>query len=138
MARTSKPWPAADLKELMKLGRLGFSTQDWTDIGAKFGRTAAASKVQYFYQLRKKNESTSQRAPSKKTTARQRLDRVLESQRPDKLPNPQSITALILGDPLPGRSALDRIRAGLAEPIYLGTGYRYPMKVTLPTSLQDF
>lgn len=54
---------------------------------------------------------------------------------PKKVPEHTSLTAAQLGDPLPGRSALDRLRAGIAEPKpYLGHAARYPMRVSLAGS----
>lgn len=51
---------------------------------------------------------------------------------PKAVPEHTSLTAAQLGDPLPGRSALDRLRAGIGEPVpYLGRAVRYAMQVTL-------
>lgn len=54
---------------------------------------------------------------------------------PKQVPEHTSLTAAHLGDPLPGRSALDRLCAGIAEPKpYLGHAARYPMRVSLAGS----
>lgn len=65
-----------------------------------WSRNAAAGKKKYY---------------RPRIAARGICNDAIDLQRPYDLPSPKTITALIFGDPLPGRSALDRKR-GVGAP----------------------
>lgn len=74
------------------------------------------------------------KAPRTRRTARKIAEDALEASKQTRTFH-TSAAAEWLGDPVPGRSALDRIRAGIVEPPpYMdGRALRYQPKITLAT-----
>jgi hypothetical protein len=94
-ADLSMPWSAEEVERVLVLGATARGMREWSEIAAAHfpGRSAAACKQQYFHSRGARHDSAS----------RVRSPALAESPR-----EPQSITAVVLGDPPPGRSALDR------------------------------
>jgi len=94
-------------------GLPGLNKQAWADVAAQFpDRTLASCKNRFW--------NRAERAAPKRSY-KERVspkNHFVEShsglQRPVHLPEPSSLTAYLLGDPLPGRSALDKKREGLS------------------------
>lgn len=113
-----KRWSPADDEKLLRLcGRFTFigvngngviTEQDWTQIADEFeGRSTGACKTR-LVDLR--NSAAGKPKPCRaraKVVHGADSDFARSYQSPISLPDPVSITAMIFGDPLPGRSALD-------------------------------
>ncbi|MHC2867957.1 hypothetical protein ACVIYH_009090 [Bradyrhizobium diazoefficiens] len=97
--KPQKSWPPEELAQLLMLkdeARLG-----WTEIGKRLGRSSGAcwSKYHYVKNAAPKNK-VAQTEPVDQESHREWLHRMSLS--------PVNLTAALLGDPLPGYSALDR------------------------------
>lgn len=102
-------WTPEEIERVLSLGRTA-CLADWPAIAREHfpGRTAKACKQQY-YVHRRAALGVAPRTPSRPQD-KQKVD-----PRPTKVPAaakpapaPQSLTAAIMGDPPPGRSALDQ------------------------------
>ncbi|MDI1264997.1 MAG: SANT/Myb-like DNA-binding domain-containing protein [bacterium] len=86
----------------------------WTKISTQFpGRTALALR-QRFLMLRKREAGTPPRRRVRDSVGTNDAQRRVTMQEPiaeAKLPRHTTLTAAVFGDPLPGRSALDRMLA---------------------------
>lgn len=110
-------WSKADEAELYRLRTVDGKTFPAIDI--LLGRPDGAS-AQKFAALRRA-------APAAANGIERRAIHA-----PKQVPEHTEMTAAQFGDPLPGRSALDKLRAGIVEPApYLGSAMRYVMQVTL-------
>lgn len=112
------------------------SEQSWRDIGLALERAPWACRQQH-YELRVlageiAPEQITRRASQK--TAREARDVKRVEAKALRGIDRDPIREL-LGDPLPGRSALDRIKAGIEpEPAWMdGRALRYQPQITLPT-----
>lgn len=134
MTKQKQPWTAADLDRLTAL--VESRKLPWPEIGAELDRGWAACKVQYFYQRRlraqgRKPEPRRSMSYTQRDEALAKAEEVRASA--GQWPEP-SLTAKFCGDPAPGRSALDRKRAGIVDPPPHNpsgdkrfTGYRVPV-----------
>lgn len=110
-------WSGADADELFRLR----TVEGWTfpAIDARLGRSPGSSAQKF---------ATGRPAPPAVANGIER--RAIHA--PKYVPEHTCPTAKQFGDPLPGRSALDRLRAGVAEPApCLGRAVRYAMQVSL-------
>jgi hypothetical protein len=117
LERRGERWTNEENAELIAAGD---KRQEWDDIGIRLKRTRWACKVQYHFLKRggAPVKASVQRVTRQNATAFAKEIR-------DTLPQYDSITAAFFGDPLPGRSALDQMRAGQGSgvrSISLGTG----------------
>lgn len=114
-----RTWSKADRDELVRLRTI--EGRSFPEIDRALGRSDSAS-AQKFRSLRPEPDAAPNGIERRAIHAAKHV------------PEHTSLTAAQLGDPLPGRSALDRLRAGMAEPPpYLGRAVRYPMQVSLAT-----
>lgn len=122
---TPKIWSAAENATFRRMVDAGKSD---AEIAAEMpGRTLRAVQCQR-HMLR-----SNQRIETLAVTERRiNLDRARAIQREAAETKPASITAWLLGDPPPGRSALDRKRMGVAEERVRMFGEDRAVKVTLP------
>lgn len=112
-------WSAEEDKRVLELCQHVSGEQAWREVAERFpGRTHYAVR-QRFLTLRNraagiKRERTDSERPirTQKRTIVGAAPIVLQT--PPDLPPPASLTAFLLGDPLPGRSALDQKRGGIA------------------------
>lgn len=94
--QTSKAWSDADHRRLCALAKEGKS---WDEIAAEFpGRTASACFTRY-------RRGYEPRGPSQRRAS---MDNAFQARQAVAELPPRSLTAEFFGDPLPGRSALDR------------------------------
>lgn len=135
-------WSIEEISKLCEaVGRLG---ADWTRIAATMpGRSVAACKQAYNSHERRKR--LDQAAPSVKASPnrlktwqdRRARERAAEQERAAAFAQQRSTTSEFLGDPLPGRSALDKKRAGVRdEPSFDRRLMHVPKKPTLFTGGQ--
>lgn len=115
-------WTTGEKAKLYDLRVIGKKT--FPDIDAALGRTRGASCAKFNEVFGPAMDARADRTvPAPKTI-----------HAPKHQPQHKDLTAAFFGDPLPGRSALDRRLAGMAEPaLHLGTAARYPAPITLPT-----
>lgn len=116
--------PEEDARLLEKLaGRQGLGQKFWIGFAEEFpGRSFYALRQRYLV-LRMAAEGRKRIYPPKprvttgreRRTQRQIVHAALHARKAAERLQPASLTAALLGDPLPGRSALDRKRAGLAD-----------------------
>lgn len=100
----------ARLKQLRNVDRL-----DWPAIDAALERTEGQSYNKY-YQLSRATGARIRVSKFDRTDANDRTRAAIETREQARSLEPATLTAAILGDPLPGQSALDKIsRARLAE-----------------------
>lgn len=112
--KTFKRWTEADNARLYETCRhhLHISEWQWREIAKEFeGHTACACQCQYSV-LKARAEGRDRIRHRRDPNAHyvQSVPKAALAQRREPLPEPASITAAVLGDPLPGRSALDRMR----------------------------
>jgi hypothetical protein len=122
----SKPWTPEEREHLQQLvQQLG---RAWKAIALKMpGRTAEACKRVY-------EDRFEAQVRLARSDARRARERQAEHERAKALAHEPSITEAFFGDPLPGRSALDRKRAGTAEPQHFDRRtVHMPKKPTLYT-----
>lgn len=100
-------WSPEEIERVMSLGSTA-CLADWPTIAREHfpGRTAKACKEQY-YVRRRTARCAAHNAPSQ---VKQKVEPRRHITAPPRLSAaaPQSLTAAIMGDPLPGRSALDQ------------------------------
>lgn len=130
------PWSDAETSTLLARRDAG---ERFEEIGASTGRTAIACRQRYNVSKRAKGQPQRLRRHAGATKVRL-LASVQPAPKPDLAPSdlaPASLTAAFCGDPLPGRSALDRKRAGLVDEDCCDprTAQRRP-KVTLATGAE--
>jgi len=116
--------PEEDARLLEKLaGRQHLGQKFWIGFAAEFsGRSFYALRQRYLV-LRMAAQGIKREAPvrSRVTTGRERktpreiVQVAIRAREAAERLQPESLTAALLGDPLPGRSALDRKRAGIAD-----------------------
>lgn len=121
--RRGERWTDAENAALLAAGD---KAEDWGEIGIGLDRTRWACKVQY--NALKRGQVPGDAKPVTSRVLRQH-DTALAKQIRDTRPQHQSITAEFFGDPLPGRSALDRMRAGIVDEV------RAPYRSAPPISL---
>jgi hypothetical protein len=105
------PWTDEHCARLLALGDSAQTGARWPKIGRELGRSGAACKWKYTELKRRIANGEQLRQESNKGTARRLRDQAATAAREQKLAAelaPRSLTAVIFGDPLPGRSALDR------------------------------
>ena len=111
------PWSDEDSEKLFELckTRLWGDGEAWMAIAAQFpGRTVSACRHRYDEVKRMKADKPSNRERRKynyKNVVRT-PEELSVRMKPINLPEPASITAFVFGDPLPGRSALDKKMQG--------------------------
>lgn len=99
--RSRLPWTDEDVAEVIRLREV--ENLSWSEIDRRMKRPRGCSATKYD-SLRRKIPTPRPKPPQAAHQA------------------PASLTAAILGDPLPGRSALDRRRAGIIDPPVRITG----------------
>ncbi|MGA7072112.1 SANT/Myb-like DNA-binding domain-containing protein [Bradyrhizobium sp.] len=103
-----KPWSQEDSARLYQLAdNRPNNGKNWPSISKEFqGRSPASCREHYFAQLRRRSYSCPPGGPRRfiEPVSRDRSPR----QEPINLPAPATLTAFLCGDPVPGRSALDR------------------------------
>lgn len=110
-----KVWTEEEWTELKRLRADGVA---WTEIDKALGRQPKSSRSKW------ENEHAKERV---------RADRAVAASKPAPAEH-HSLTAAFCGDPLPGRSALDRKRAGASDPEYVDRRMVHtPKKPTLYT-----
>lgn len=115
MSGHRRPWTEEDWKTLQRLHAEG---KTWSAIDKALGRPPRTSRSKW------ENERGKERV---------RADRAAAATKPAPAEH-QSLTAAFCGDPLPGRSALDRLRAGIVDPNVVDRRTMYvPKKPTLYT-----
>lgn len=124
--RNGEAWSEEETAKLLALIAAGKS---FPAASVELQRTTWACKNQ-FYLLRRGTD----KPVSTKRTSRQIAD-IAAAEARASLAIERCPIAEMLGEPPPGRSALDRIRAGIVEPpVYMdGRTLRYAPKITLPT-----
>ena len=100
LERRGEVWTAEENAALIAAGDKG---EEWGDIGVRLKRTRWACKVQYHFLKR----GGAPEQPSNQRIQRQNATALAKEIR-DTAPPARSLTAEIFGDPLPGRSALDK------------------------------
>jgi hypothetical protein len=106
--KQQRPWSTEERAELLRRGDVG---DPFEVIGRDIARTRWACKVQY-HCLKRANSAP----PVTMRTVREAATiKAAEVKRETAALPRQSLTAAVLGDPLPGRSALDRKRAGIED-----------------------
>lgn len=116
MSDRSTSWSAADDAELMaKTNHRNLSVAEWQTIaaGMSTSRTWQACR-QRRNNLRLKAKGIVRARKPRARKPNGRINHRVEMQQPCSLPEYTSLTAAFFKDPVPGRSALDKIRAGLA------------------------
>lgn len=109
-----KPWSEADQKRLEDLVHAKWP---WEEIGRRLGRTAIACKVRFHAARRGSARVKINRVHGNGWTARRASDEAAAAARELRTHvSPRTLTAEIFGDPLPGRSALDRRLAHAPAP----------------------
>jgi hypothetical protein len=104
-------WSQAENDELVRRADAG---EPFESIGADLGRTRWACKVHY-HAIKRGTAATIDAPPvGKKATQRQEAAAAARHAR-ESAQQHQTLTAELFGDPLPGRSALDRLRAGIVD-----------------------
>lgn len=137
-------WPVRNAWTTKGLAALDASLKrnggDWDRVALEFpGRTAAGCKQAYNTHQRKVKLAAS--VPAAATPKRlkswqdQRAKaKAAEAERLAVLAHQRSLTSELLGDPLPGRSALDKKRAGIADEVQFDRRVMHvPKKPTLFT-----
>ncbi len=115
MSIKRRPWTDEDWTALQRMHAEGKS---WVEIDKALGRTPRTSRSKW------ENERGKERI---------RADKAAGASKPAPAEH-QSLTAAFCGDPLPGRSALDQLRAGGAPPEYFDRRTAHlPKKPTLYT-----
>jgi hypothetical protein len=106
----------------------------WELIAEQLGRSPVACKVKYNYQKRQNARPKVEAPPPAKLSHRLAKDAAAARAREESIRvAPLTLTARIFGDPPPGRSALDRKRAGIKDPEYFDPrSAQMRPKVTLP------
>lgn len=99
MSITRRPWTEEDWIALQRLHAEGKS---WAEIDKALGRPPRTSRSKW------ENERGKERVRADRAAAATKLAPAEH----------QSLTAAFCGDPLPGRSALDRKRNGATDPDY--------------------
>lgn len=102
------PWSEEDVAELIRLREV--EKMLWSDIDKRFNRAAGASCCKY-QGLRRGNEQVSKYGAGGRINTTE-VDRLRMARR--ALAH-QTLTAAFFGDPLPGYSALDKMRAGIVD-----------------------
>lgn len=111
-------WSDDDNADLVRRGDAG---EPFEKIGESLSRTRWACKVQYHALKRAKVE----RPVTKQTLREASLIKAAETRIHVAALPPRSLTAEFCGDPLPGRSALDRKRAGIIDDEPPRVDYRF-------------
>jgi hypothetical protein len=137
MSTRSKPWTLNEQEQLEALVAEELKVTGhiaWELIAEQLGRSPVACKVQYNYQKRQKARPKLEAPPPAKLSHRLAKDAAAARAREESIRvAPLTLTARILGDPPPGRSALDRKRAGIEDPEYFDPrSAQMRPKVTLP------
>lgn len=119
-------WTAEeDARLLEKLaGRTGLGQKFWISFAEEFPeRSFYALRQRYLVlrmlaQGRKREHRQRSRATTGRIrrTQRETVQAAVRAREAAESVAPASLTAALLGDPLPGRSALDRLRAGIPDP----------------------
>lgn len=124
-------WSQAENDELV---RRADARETFEAIGAALGRTRWACKVHYHAIKRGTAAAIAAPPARKKATQRQEATAAARQFR-ETAPYHSTLTAAFCGDPLPGRSALDRLRAGIVDEPYAGrrTVHRPVAPITLAT-----
>jgi hypothetical protein len=118
MTKQQNPWTPEDLAKLNTLVEI--QRLPWPETGSELNRTAAACKVQYFYQKRLRARGN-RSEPARTAYHTKRIETNIKADEAKEawLARPEpTITEKICGDPAPGRSALDKKRAGIVDPEY--------------------
>ena len=121
--QTWTPWSDEDSKKLVKLckaserpfvrDQLKISNADWEKIAKIFpGRSPVGCKQRYGFMKAKAEGRVAATYYKTKDQYRTREEIKQRYSPREAIPLPASITAFVFGDPLPGRSALDRKREG--------------------------
>jgi hypothetical protein len=113
--RVSPPWSEAETATLLARRDAG---ERFEEIGASTGRTPIACRQRYNVSKRAKGQPQRLRHHAGATKVRLLAAIQPAPKSSDLAPSdlaPSSLTAAFCGDPLPGRSALDRKRAGLVD-----------------------
>ena len=100
--RKGERWTEEENAALIAAGEKG---EDWGEVGPRLQRTGDACKVQF--NMLKRGGSRKEARASVQRVARQAATALAKEIR-DAAPQHRSITAEFCGDPLPGRSALDK------------------------------
>lgn len=100
-------WTAAEDARLVELLE---AKRPWGEIAAAIGRSIGACTARRYAlrSARRRNRANRDRAPGIAWPARKEAEATALAMRAAALTAPRSLTAEIFGDPLPGRSALDR------------------------------
>lgn len=115
MSIARRPWTEEDWATLKRMHAEG---KTWSEIDKALGRPPRRSRSKW------ENERGKERVRADRAAAATRLAPAEH----------QSLTAAFCGDPLPGRSALDRKRAGVADPEYFDPKVMHqPKRPTLYT-----
>jgi hypothetical protein len=137
MSTRSKPWKQNEQEQLEALVAEELKVTRhiaWELIAEQLGRSPVACKVQYNYQKRQKARPKLEAPPPAKLSHRLAKDAAAARAREESIRvAPPTLTARIFGDPPPGRSALDRKRAGIKDLKYFDPrSAQARPKVTLP------
>lgn len=121
----TKLWSAEDLQKLRTLADVidVHTKETWAEIGIALGRSLAACKGKYFWERDRAVRKKAPVGPAVQTWRGRDAAMERARMRNARAPEPQSLTAWLCGDPLPGRSALDQKLAAPARP-----------GITLPTA----
>jgi Myb-like DNA-binding domain len=116
---TWRKWTEADdalLSQLCEHQSTALLHPNWHEIAKHFeGRSWLACR-QHWLRLRRGASGAAPRVRMTEWRANGRISKAAKTRMqppPAALPSHTSLTAAVLGDPLPGRSALDRKRAGV-------------------------
>lgn len=114
------PWSDEDSDKLMELckARTWGDGEAWMAIAEQFpGRTVSACRHRHDEVKRNRADKVRHRDRRKynyKNVVRTPEELAVRLQPPPDLPPPASLTAYLCGDPLPGRSALDKKMQGVS------------------------
>jgi hypothetical protein len=101
-------------KDLARLNQLVAERANWDDIGRELGRSRSSCNARYHY-----DRSAAQRKASRQpgfANAKEKRAAAAAAREAWQSLEHASLTAAFCGDPLPGRSALDKMRAAAIDP----------------------